>query len=390
MASIIARKRKDGSVAYRAQIRLKENGKQIYSETETFSSRKDAKLWALNREVTLKTQEGLKAAFKKQLNKEKDAESDVTVSDLIDLYIKKVGKIKTWGRSKSAILKSWQSREEGKTLVKDVTSAWLIDYAIMRKTEEGAKPATINGDIAILRSVFSVAEDMLGIQVDATPFIKARPTLKKMNLVGKSGERDRRPTIEEISAIVKLAHEAGFGVHSRKGYAPCDKIFVFQLFSGRRIGETVSLLWNDVNVNGKKILVRNMKDPANKQGNDVWVLVPDEAWEILISMPQIEGEPRIFPYDSKTISTRFDRLRAKAGFAFENKDDNLRLHDLRHEALSWLAEKNGLPDENWDIPRIQMVSGHRNWNVLQRYVNLLEATPTDRWKDWKWARKVLD
>jgi integrase len=283
-----------------------------------------------------------------------------------------------------------QSREEGKTLVKDVTSAWLIDYAIMRKTEEGAKPATINGDIAILRSVFSVAEDMLGIQVDATPFIKARPTLKKMNLVGKSGERDRRPTIEEISAIVKLAHEARFGVHSRKGYAPCDKIFVFQLFSGRRIGETVSLLWNDVNVNGKKILVRNMKDPANKQGNDVWVLVPDEAWEILISMPQIEGEPRIFPYDSKTISTRFDRLRAKAGFAFENKDDNLRLHDLRHEALSWLAEKNGLPDENWDIPRIQMVSGHRNWNVLQRYVNLLEATPTDRWKDWKWARKVLD
>jgi hypothetical protein len=43
MASIIARKRKDGSVAYRAQIRLKENGKQIYSETETFNSRKDAK-----------------------------------------------------------------------------------------------------------------------------------------------------------------------------------------------------------------------------------------------------------------------------------------------------------------------------------------------------------
>jgi integrase len=390
MASIISRKRADGTTAYRAQIRVKENGKVIYSEAETFNSRRDAKLWALNRESSLKTEEGLKLAFKKQLNKEKSAASEISVNELIDLYIKKVGKIKTWGRSKSAILKSWQTREEGEASVKDVTSAWLIDYAIKRKSDEFAKPATINGDIAILRSVFSVAADMLGIDVDVTPFIKARPTLKKMNLVGKSGERSRRPTIEEMSAIVKLAHEARFGVHSRKGYAPCDKIFVWQIFSGRRIAESCSLLWSDLNRKDKKILVRNMKDPANKLGNDVWVLIPDEAWEVLLSMPQLEGEPRIFPYESKTISTRFERLRAIAGFACEDKDDNLRLHDLRHEALSWLAEKNGLPNENWDIPRIQMVSGHRNWNVLQRYVNLLESTPTDRWKDWEWTRKVLD
>ena len=60
--------------------------------------------------------------------------------------------------------------------------------------------------------------------------------------------------------------------------------------------------------------------------------------------------------------------------------------------IAWaiLAEKNGLPDEHWDIPRIQLVSGHKGWNVLQRYVNLLENKPQDRWKDWKWKTEVLN
>lgn len=43
-----------------------------------------------------------------------------------------------------------------------------------------------------------------------------------------------------------------------------------------------------------------------------------------------------------------------------------------------------------DISRIQLVSGHKNWNVLQRYVNLAEAKPTDCWKDWRWKMEVLN
>ena len=33
-----------------------------------------------------------------------------------------------------------------------------------------------------------------------------------------------------------------------------------------------------------------------------------------------------------------------------------------------------------DEQRIQMVSGHKNWNVLQRYVNMLNSEPVDRWQ----------
>lgn len=383
MASFRELKSKDGQVKFRAEIVIKKKGKIVHRESKVFQSEKAAKKWAFLREDKLKDESELKSIISKNSKKK-------TIKELMELYEAKVGKIKSWGRSKQAVINSWKNRDEGETLVDDVTASWIIDFCIKRKSEEGAKPATINSDIAILRSVFSVARDLLGIDVGLAPFIDARPTLGKLDLVGKSNERDRRPTVEEMSEIVDLAHESSKSSYFRDSYAPCDKIFVFQMFSGRRISETCRLKWNELDHKNKRALITGMKSPTKKEGNDVWVLVPDPAWDILLSMPKIEGEERIFPFDSKTISTRFDRMRAKAGLFDKDTDNNLRLHDLRHEALSWLAEKNGLENENWDIPRIQLVSGHKNWNVLQRYVNLLESKPHDKWKDWEWTRKVLE
>ena len=124
-----------------------------------------------------------------------------------------------------------------------------------------------------------------------------------------------------------------------------------------------------------------MKDPTKKEGNHVLTLLTDDALSIIESMPKVDE--RVFPFDPKSIESRFARLRDKAGY-YTGTTDDLSLHDLRHECLSWLAEKNGLNGENWDIPRLQMVSGHKNWNVLQRYVNLLTDKPHDRWEAWEW------
>lgn len=383
MASIIARPRKDGTKSYRVQIVIKKKGEIIHRESETFSKKKDAELWAKKREVKL--------AAPGEVEKAQKSKARVTVKKLIELYEEKVGAIKSWGRSKDAVLNSWKERGEGEAFADEVNSAWLIDYCIKRSAEEGAGPATIKADISFLRSVFSVAKDVLGVPVNAMAFIEAQPTLKKLGLVGKSEERDRRPDIDEISAIIEVAYKARHSAYGRsRNQSPVDKIIVFQMFSGRRISETCRIEWKDLDRENHKVLVRDMKDPGRKQGNDVWVLIPDEAWSVLESMPEIEGESRIFPFDSKSVSTRFDRYRSKAGFHHEDTDENLKLHDLRHECLSWLAEKNGLKGEHWDIPRIQMVSGHKTWNVLQRYVNLLEEEPTDKWKGWEWVTKVLD
>ena len=46
------------------------------------------------------------------------------------------------------------------------------------------------------------------------------------------------------------------------------------------------------------------------------------------------------------------------------KIDDLRFHDLRHEGISRLFERG------MGIQEVAMVSGHRDWKSLQRYVNL--------------------
>jgi len=382
MATIVPRKRSDGTTAYRAQIIIKKNKKIIHRESKTFDRKVDAKSWAKKREVFLDSDvDGLDA--KRKINQ------SVTVSKLIEDYQDKISKIKSWGRSKEAVLNAWRLRPEAQDAVADVDSAWLIAFCVDR-VKKGAKPATVNQDVIFLRSVFSVAKDLLGVPVGVLAFDEARPTLKKLGLVSKAGERDRRPTIQEISDIVNLAYnDRKKREMINKSGIPIDKLIVFSMFSARRISETCRIEWRDLNRDKMRILVRDMKDPKNKKGNNVWVLLTKEAYSVINSMPEPEEGGLIFPYNSKSVTTLFQRYREKAGYAFIDKDENLKFHDLRHEGISWLAEKNGLSEENWDIPRLQLVSGHKDWNVLQRYVNLLTAEPTDRWANWEWKEKVL-
>ncbi|MBL4898698.1 MAG: tyrosine-type recombinase/integrase [Colwellia sp.] len=383
MATIIPRVRADGTTAYRVQIIIKKKGEIVHRESATFDKKRDAELWGKKRDTTLSTPDAID-----KIKEEKAA--DVTVKKLIEMYEEKVGKLQQWGRSKQAVLNSWKNNEEGLAKVTDVNSAWLIDYCIKR-SEQGAKPPTINQDIVFLRSVFGVAKDVLGVPVGLHPFIDVQPTLKKLGLVSKAGKRSRRPEIDELTKIIEVARKRGKTI-KRRGIPriPIDKLIIFAMFSARRVSESCRIQWSDLDYDNKKILVRDLKDPKNKKDNHFLATVPDEAWAVIESMPKVKGEDRIFPYNSASVSAAFEKCRIKAGLSCDDPDDNLTLHDLRHEALSWLAEKNGLPDENWDIPRLQMVSGHKNWDVLQTYVNLLTGKPVDRWKNWEWKTKVLE
>lgn len=62
-----------------------------------------------------------------------------------------------------------------------------------------------------------------------------------------------------------------------------------------------------------------------------------------------------------SVRLAFEHLRVRAGTS------DLRLHDLRHEAISRLFEK-GL-----NIAEVSAISGHRELKMLQRYTHLRAA-----------------
>ena len=90
---------------------------------------------------------------------------------------------------------------------------------------------------------------------------------------------------------------------NRPSSLPMLKIVLFAIFSTRRQEEITLLRWDDLEED--RILVRDMKHPGDKRGNNVYCELPPEAIAIIKSMPR-DGE-RIFPYSTDAISASFTR-----------------------------------------------------------------------------------
>ena len=119
-------------------------------------------------------------------------------------------------------------------------------------------------------------------------------------------------------------------------------------------------------------MVRDMKNPGEKAGNDVWCDLPPEALRIVKAMPRCAGA--IFPFGPDAISAAFTR----AGKLLEISD--LHFHDLRHDGVSRLFELG------WNIPHVAAVSGHRSWQSLKRYTHLRQTG--DKYAGWPWLDRL--
>jgi integrase len=175
----------------------------------------------------------------------------------------------------------------------------------------------------------------------------------------------RRPRLSELDLLMECFHRSA----QRTNSAPMHKIVGFAIGSTRRLSEITRLEWSDYEPQNTRVFVRDMKNPGEKEGNDVWVDLTPEAIAIVESMPRIAKF--ISPFNPKSISKSF----TEACKALEI--DDLHFHDLRHEGCSILAER-GL-----SIPQIAKHSGHRDWKSLQRYVEIKgDGTKFDKWKWW--------
>lgn len=385
MATIRKRTRKNGSVSYYAEIRIKRSGQVVYRESQTWGKKKLAQQWAAKREAYLNEPGVLDAVISGSNENNKK-----TISELIADYVEHVYPLKPWSKTKSDTLRLLSESELGKIVAVDFVAADLIEHC----KNWGASPSTMNQHYLYIKGIFSVAEELLRVPVNYQEIEKAQRVMSRLGLIAKSGERDRRPTIDEITRIVRYAWESRqrqktSRVSHRNDIIPMDKIVAFAMFSGRRQAEITRITRSGTDSVNKRVLITDMKHPSKKQGNDVWVSVPDEAWRVLMSMPKIEGEDRYFPHFSKTLGDRFIQIQKELGL-WVTGGDNLRFHDLRHECASWLFERDGYNGERWDVSRVAAVTGHKNWNSLKRYTQIERIEPNNKWESWQWLDKICE
>jgi len=226
-------------------------------------------------------------------------------------------------------------------------------------------PSTVGNYLSHLAAVFAVAKPAWAYQLDQTAMKDAFVVAKRLGIASKSRERDRRPSLEELDKIMEYFGER---LKRRPSCIPMQKVIGFAIFSTRRLEEIARISWKDLDAEGSRVLVRDMKNPGEKIGNDVWCDLPPEALQIILSMPKRRDE--IFPYCGDTIGANFTR----ACQFLEIID--LHLHDLRHDGISRLFEIGR------NIPQVSAVSGHRSWSSLKRYTHLRQTG--DKYAGWKW------
>ncbi|WP_022945385.1 site-specific integrase [Pseudoalteromonas ruthenica] len=345
MASYTIEKRKlKSGFSYKCNVRHKERGRIIHNENKTFSKRALAETWGKNKVNSI--EESLVNDLKKV----------VTLGTLLNMYYENHDLWNNTGRTKRFVIKMLMDCDVANVMSNQLKTSDLILHCQNRRSA-GAGPATIYHDIAYLRSVMKKAGPVWNIDANVSIFEDAVPVLIEMGLVGKSQKRTRRPTNNELEKLRE-------GLQKRMTYRPNGKVRIpfvdildFSILTCMRIGEVCKLRWEDLNEEHKTILVRDRKDPRKKAGNHMVVPLLAGSFDIVLRQPR--SSEFIFPYNSKSVTAGFQRVRNSLGI------EDLRYHDMRREGASRLFEKG------YSIEDVAQVTGHRNLNILwQVYTQL--------------------
>lgn len=327
---------------WRVQVRRKKN-----YVSNTFRRRADAEAWALEAERTI--DKGLDP-------KKTSANSVHTFADIIDLHVRDLQEVgKQMRRSKRAVLESLKIAL-GTYKIDEINRASLIEFG-KKRAKAGAGPSTLSIDLSFIGTLLTHAAAVHGVETSPEQVKLARVALNRLGLVGKSNERDRRPTQEELDNLIQYFEQ------KPRQLTPMHRMIRFAVATAMRLEEICSLSWDDVDAKSKIVTVRNRKDPRKKEGNHQRVpllaLTGYDAWQVILEQRLLTGgKGRVFPHHHKSAETSFHR----ACNELEIKD--LHFHDLRHEATSRLFEA-GLT-----IEKVALVTGHRDWKMLRRYTNL--------------------
>jgi integrase len=338
---------------WRAQVR-----KRGQSIAKTFKTKGAAEAWAREKEVEI--EKGGNAA---------SAET-VTIGDLIKKYREARADSERAVKPKSNedyILSRLDDAFQS-NLASKLTTQDIVKFAQARR-KSGAGGYTVDMDISKLGTVMRHMASLLSITLpDAIG--AARPTLHHLRLIEPGNKRDRRPTGDEIEKIF-----AWFAEHPERQQAMPDLLRVAIQCAFRR-AELFRLQWNDVDVERHLALVRDRKHPRQKVGNNEWIPLIGDSFEVIMRQPRYpvpEGyaekratDPALPPHKNEFIF-RFSPSTASKYFkeACDAKGIvGLHLHDLRHEATSALFEAG------WEIPEVATVTGHKDWRNLKRYTNL--------------------
>ncbi|UCC39349.1 MAG: tyrosine-type recombinase/integrase [Candidatus Aminicenantes bacterium] len=211
----------------------------------------------------------------------------------------------------------------------DINSSMVDDYKVRRQRQFAAN-ATINRELALLKSIFRFA--LKKGKVSRVP---------QIDLLPEDNVRQRFVTEEEIQKILPFLS------------GDVLPIVVIAYHTAMRLGEILGLCWKNIDLKRRLFLFETEKSKARKQRA---VALHPEIIKMFQSMPRGFGETPVFNLKRDRVERAWQKACRKAGV----KD--AWIHDFRRTRATIWHKEEGLPQD-----LIMHMTGHRTDSMFRRY-----------------------
>lgn len=328
-----------------ARVRIK----GVAEAAKSFSNRTDAEAWA-----KIIESEMIRGLFIRRTDAER-----MTLKEALSTYQEQITPHKRGKKFENHRIETWKrSRLANKALA----TLRPIDFAQWRDLRlKEVSTGTVRRELGLISNLFNIARKEWSIAGIANP-------IESIRLPSEANARDRVFTAGEedllFNALIPDARHSD-GRWTKK----CRNVYLHELVglaleTAMRRSELLSLRWENINMSARVAFL-----PMTKAGTSRSVPLSSRAIEILKSLDTsgIYGEVFVgVTPNAVNIAFRRAVRRARATYVANGGTDkrmltNLRFHDLRHVAITRLAEK--LPN----IIELAAVSGHSDVRMLKRY-----------------------
>jgi integrase len=292
--------------------------------TKSFQNKQDAERWARQVETDIDKGSYTNVALAER----------TLLKDIIERYIQEVTNqtrsMKEDRYRLGAMMRHWI----GALTMIQLTPAKVAKYRDERLKIVSA--GAVIRELAYISSIINHSRREWGINMtNPVPFVKKPPSPQGRNRTLNETEFNRLLDALKVTTC-----------RDNIWILPIVK---FALASAMRRGEMLGLRWSEINLDKRTAHI-----PLTKNGESRTVPLSSEAISILKELPRsIDGV--VFPIKHANLSAHFMKARNKAQIT------NFHFHDLRHMAITRMAEK--LPN----LIELSAVSGHKSLAMLKRY-----------------------
>ena len=324
MACFTKRKWKK-KTTYRVQVK-RVGFKSIYSSFDTLT---DAKKWA--RKMEGKLDRGDTSDYSEA--------SKVTLGNLFKRYIseKKHKKKKQWKNEEYRCDQLLKDEISTINLLRFSTKH-LADYRD-RRLEDVLGP-TFNKDFNFISVVVQTA------LTDWEMYLPNNPC----KIFKRESEGNPRERVLQNDEQTRLLEEC-----AASNNAYLKSMVSFSIETSVRQGELLKIKYD--HINWKKRLLTLFD---TKNGEDRTIPLSEKAFLILSSLPR-QFDKKMFPMTRDSLKSHFNRAKIRAEI------EGFRWHDLRRTAISQMFQIR-----KFDLPTVQLMSGHKNPSVLLKVYTKLD------------------